>query len=109
MKNGIVVAKHNQLILNDFITVSLLHENLFVKEKTRKKSARRKISPHEAESRVFSFTDSHQFLRRIMKQNQLKTKSLLKFHGFIKDDQMKHEAGMHTKMKAGVPKSEEFK
>jgi len=44
-----------------------------------------------------------------MKQNQLKTKSLLKFHGFIKDDQMKHEAGMHTKMKAGVQKSEGFK
>jgi hypothetical protein len=37
------------------------------------------------------------------------TKSLFQFHGFMKEDQMKHEAGLHTKMKAGVPKLEEFK
>jgi len=37
LKNGIVVVKHNQLILNDFIAVSLVHENPFVKEKIREK------------------------------------------------------------------------
>jgi len=44
-----------------------------------------------------------------MKQNRSITKSLLQFHGFIKEDQMKHEAGTNTKMEAGVSRSEEFK
>lgn len=101
--------KHNHLISDGFISVSLLHGNPFVREKIRKKSTRRKISPHEAEKRVFSFMDRHLFLGSIMKHNCLITKSLVKFHGFIKEGQMKHEAGLDTKVEAPVSRSEEFK
>jgi hypothetical protein len=59
LKNGIVIVKHNHLILNDFISDSLLHENPFVREKIREKEHLARDVPHEAESRVFSFTDSH--------------------------------------------------
>jgi hypothetical protein len=61
MKNGTAVVKHNQLILNDFIAVSLRHENPFVREKIREKEHPGVRYLHEAESRVFSFMDSHPF------------------------------------------------
>jgi hypothetical protein len=102
-------VKNNPLILNGFMAVSPLHGNPLVRQKIKEKSTQREISPHEAERRVFSFMDSHLFQRSIMTHNRFKTKSLLQFHGFIKEGQMKHEAGLDTKVEARVSRSEEFK
>ncbi len=100
--------KHNHLISKSFISVSLLHERSFVKEKTRKRGTLHMILPHEAEGKGFSFTDSHRFEGRIMKHNHPITDGLLQFHGFTNRGRMKDEAEMQAKVGVVASKSKEF-